>query len=84
MDKCQVCGVAVADGYKFCVKCNTENRKVFSQDKQNDLMQKMNWNLGRIALSIEAILFIQTKNEALAMENLKKLAKIKDEIKKNE
>lgn len=77
MKKCESCDAMIDDKYKFCVACNLKNRESYSKDKENNLLEKINWNLGTISQCLKAILSLQIDDDEMLKESMSTLKKIK-------
>lgn len=62
MKKCASCGDEIGDKYQFCLKCNEErlrdraNKNTAEAVLKDDILEKINWNLGMIAKTLRLIL----------------------------
>jgi len=74
--KCQICGKEINDKYSLCVACNIESKKSNQQNVLVDIINKINWNMGSVALTLHLQLLTQLET----LKYKEKLTSIQEQI----
>lgn len=82
MKNCEDCGKEIDDKYKVCVDCN-EKRKVKGNGDTLKMLEKINWNLGTIALSLKAFITYEMLKEVEGKESFEVKSKISEFFQKD-
>jgi len=80
MGLCKLCQKQIDDKYQLCVECNIKAKQSNTQDDLVKILNKMNWNIGRICLCLEMICLDENKLN----KTRETIQKIKEEIEKDE
>jgi len=78
MGICKGCGTTIGDQYQVCVACNIKAKQANQSDDLIKILERMNWNLGVIARSLELI----TESDDKVQKIRDTIKKINDELKK--